>query len=771
MKSQLNFIQCVLVVILLAVALTSQAEAGVTIYVDDSAAGFNDGSSWQNAYTDLQNALAAAAYDDEIRVGQGTYKPTTGSDRMISFQLIDGVSLCGGYAGFGEADPDAHDVVSFPTILSGNIATLDSNSDNSYHVVKTDISVGPTTILEGFIITGGNANGPAYSDRDGGGMYNHTSSPTVTNCIFTGNKASHGGGMYNFDGSLTMTNCTFSGNTANSGGGMFITNNSVAGNPTVMNCTFSGNMGNEGGAIRFFISPNTTVTNCILWGNTAPQINNNLAIITYSDVEGGTGQGWFGTGCIDSNPLFLDADGPDDTVGTADDDLRLAYNSPCLDTGDNTAPNLPRTDLSGNPRVFDGDGNGTAVVDMGVFEFQGPRVHNITQDLWYDTIQTSIYCANAGDEIEASPGIYAEAINFLGKPITVRSASGDPNDTVINGTGHYHVVQCVNSEGADTILESFTITGGNANGPAHSDRDGGGMYNHTSSPTVTNCIFTGNKASHGGGMLNVDGAPTVTGCTFKNNIASNGDLGGGGMYNHNSSPKVTLCIFMGNSGGPLGGGGMFNAAGSNPTMIHCTFSNNSAVVKGGGIYNWNGSMPILINCTFSGNSATDVGGGMYSFIGCSTTLTNCILWGNEPNEIFDDGTSSTTVTYSNVKGGYSGEGNIDADPLFVDADGLDNIPGTPDDDLRLAYNSPCLDAGNSTELWQAGIWKDLDGNLRYFDVYGVSDTGIGPVTYLDMGAYEFSCSGLPGDNNCDGVVNLLDLCILGNHWLQSINQE
>jgi len=97
---------------------------------------------------------------------------------------------------------------------------------------------------------------------------------------------------------------------------------------------------------------------------------------------------------------------------------------------------------------------------------------------------------------------------------------------------------------------------------------------------------------------------------------------------------------------------------------------------------------------------------------------------------------------------------------------MDNIPGTADDELRLAYNSPCLDAGNSTELWQADIWKDLEGKIRYFDVSGVTDIGIGPVTYIDMGACEFSCSGLGGDLNCDGVVNLLDWCIFCQHWLE-----
>jgi hypothetical protein len=109
-------------------------------------------------------------------------------------------------------------------------------------------------------------------------------------------------------------------------------------------------------------------------------------------------------------------------------------------------------------------------------------------------------------------------------------------------------------------------------------------------------------------------------------------------------------------------------------------------------------------------------------------VTNCILWGNSPDEIYDDGGSSTTVTYSDVLGGYSGTGNIDANPLFVNA-GADN--------LHLRACSLCVDAGDnnsvppdSSDLDGDGnttepIPFDLGGNWRFVDDEGVDDTGVG----------------------------------------------
>ena len=140
---------------------------------------------------------------------------------------------------------------------------------------------------------------------------------------------------------------------------------------------------------------------------------------------------------------------------------------------------------------------------------------------------------------------------------------------------------------------------------------------------------------------------------------------------------------------------MVNSDGSSPTVTNCAFSRNAATSgSGGGMYNLAVSSPTLTNCTFSGNSApSGSGGGMFNSNISSPTVTNCILWGNTPNNFA--GAGSPVVKFSDVQGGFPGTGNIDAEPLFIDADGLDDIPGTLDDDLRLSSGSPCIDAATN----------------------------------------------------------------------------
>ena len=117
-----------------------------------------------------------------------------------------------------------------------------------------------------------------------------------------------------------------------------------------------------------------------------------------------------------------------------------------------------------------------------------------------------------------------------------------------------------------------------------------------------------------------------------------------------------------------------------------------------------------------------------------------------------------------------GGGNIDADPLFVDADGPDNTAGTEDDNLRLLGGSPCIDSGS---FFDFNSLFDLGANVRYVDDLTTINTGSGVLTFLDMGAYEFGSSPglcisqLEGDINCDGIVNLLDHALLALHWLET----
>jgi len=272
----LTRIDLIRLVVVCACVLLPAASVWGVIYVDAGAGGANDGGSWANAFNDLQDALDAAVAGDEIRIAEGTYKPSKRSNaadaRSATFRLRNNVVIRGGYAGDGAADPDAHDISIYETILSGDIGTVSDKSDNCYHVV---IGSGRnnTAVLDGVTITAGNADVQNVGfGWYGGGMYNSGGSPTVTNCTFRGNSAKGGSGMHNRSGSNAMVaNCTFSGNSNTYdgiGGGMY----NRESNPTITNCTFANNSLSDyavQGAGMCNYKCNPTLTNCHFIGNMA----------------------------------------------------------------------------------------------------------------------------------------------------------------------------------------------------------------------------------------------------------------------------------------------------------------------------------------------------------------------------------------------------------------------------------------------------------------------------------------------------------------------
>ena len=264
----------------LIAALPLAGVFGRTIYVDDSAAGANDGSSWLNAYNYLQDALADAsssAEPVEIRVAEGTYRPDENSlhpsgtgHRQATFQLINGVGLKGGYAGAGAPDPNARDIGLYKTILSGDLAADDADvnearellddpcrAENSFRVVTAG-GTDANAVIDGFTITGA-------SD---GGMLNDSGSPTLINCTFTRNSTGgRAAGMCNDNSSPTISNCAFTENSAlMCAGGMYNSNSS---NPTLRDCTFNDNFGGHFGGGMVNEGSDPTLTDCIFSGNSA----------------------------------------------------------------------------------------------------------------------------------------------------------------------------------------------------------------------------------------------------------------------------------------------------------------------------------------------------------------------------------------------------------------------------------------------------------------------------------------------------------------------
>ena len=305
---------------------------------------------------------------------------------------------------------------------------------------------------------------------------------------------------------------------------------------------------------------------------------------------------------------------------------------------------------------------------------------------------------------------------FAGSESSVAARSGGASvlsgDIDYDGTLNnnvYHVLVGVDiPANANTVIDGFTVTGGNA------------AVN--SGIVVKVATIEGNS---GGGMYNVNASPVLTNMIFSENYA---DSQGGGIYNYVSSPALFNVIMSGNSA--ASGGGMFNDD-SSPALTNVTISGNSAFNDGGGMYN-DASSPTLANVTVSGNYASNVGGGMMND-DASPRINNSILWGNEASaddNISDAGSSAPVYNYSLVGGsGISGNGNIDVDPVFV-APVAPNFAPTTAGDYSLQSGSPAIEAGNNNlYLTARGITgftdeTDLAGNQR---LSGAT---------IDMGAYE-----------------------------------
>ena len=427
-----------------------------TLHVDAEALGDATGLGWTDAFTNVQDALDVthtySATNYQIWVAEGVYYPDadgdhTEDDENESFTLShNNVQLYGGFAATEtlrtQRDWEAH-----LTILSGDLAQDDMDPDgddvivrathiitpNAHHVLWLDSvthePITETTVIDGFTITAGHADGGAPDDN-GGGLYcigegsDQECSPTLSNIAFRGNRAiSNGGGMYS-EGSLNgvsnpmLINITFSGNRANAGGGMFSFGDSGISSPVLTNVLFSGNQAQDGsgmfnqassagisnpaltnvtlggnqadwrGGGMVNVNSQPALTNVIIWGNTAvsgTQLYNAQAapVLSYTLIQSGTNGIYndndsnviYGDGILTSDPYFV-APITATVAPTTAGNYRLQAASPAIDAGDNDA--IPvSTDLDGNDRFVDmfapDSGNGTApLVDLGPYEAAPP---------------------------------------------------------------------------------------------------------------------------------------------------------------------------------------------------------------------------------------------------------------------------------------------------------------------------------------------------------------------------------------------------------------
>jgi len=413
-----------------------------------------------------------------------------------------------------------------------------------------------------------------------------------------------------------------------------------------------------------------------------------------------------------------------------------------------------------------------------------PRTLHVPDD--FGTIQAAINAACPGDTVLVAPGTYNESTRFWGKPLTLESSDG-PAVTTIRGTAGTSAVKFEDAEPLGTTVRGFTLTHdsdqagvlvrGSPNGTSHAiiencwflDRNvptqkGLGItIQGLSAPAdvlVRDCIFSSLIGRNGSAVF-VERSATLTAidCDFFNNSAQHG--GAADMVaGENGVQTIHFhgCRFVENqaTSGNADGGAIdcFASPDSGAVNIHftnCEFIGNTAADRGGAIFNQLRPGHLhLTNCTLHRNAAFE-GEALYLRFG-TTSVHNAIFRNNgttAPIFVRQDKGASIAVTYSNIEGGFAGIGNTDADPLFVDPDGADDILGNEDDDLRLSAHSPCIDAADNDALPADEFDLDNDGDTaeplpvdldfltRQLDDCGVVDTGNGSAPIVDMGAHEF----------------------------------
>lgn len=751
--------------IIICLMLASMA-LGKTIYVNCTAPGLNDGTTWKNGYTSLQTALDAAVAGDEIWVAKGTYKPSSAYDltddpSYYHFRLINDVKIYGGFTGSFTGTETVSGRKNFgpggenETILSGDIGIAGDNSDNCYHVIynpQLSQPIDETAVIDGFTITGGNAAGGG-TESYGGGMYNRNSSPTVSSVAFVSNAADYGGGLYNTNSNPFVVNAVFISNTATYRGGAIYNNNN---SPQIVNSTFALNAAGYGGAIANNVVNTPSISNCIIWGNSASTNGNEIAVfggtttLNYSCYKNGANDVYVSSGTftatnnnITSDPKMVDA---------AAGDLRLNGNSPAVNTGSNSY--LTRSgetfsdDVRGKTRVQN------ARVDMGAYEWTtgtdpAARIHYVRYNAigkgsgasWtnaFTTLQPALDAAVAGEQIWVARGTY--------KPT---SSNG------LTNTSRYYHFRLKNSigiyggfAGTETTLGQRTDFGaGGLNETILSgDLGTGGDYSDNcyhvinlpdENPDINStAVLDGFTVSYGnangenppevfgGGMYSDHSSPTMNNVIFSFNKSSSA---GGGGYLYYSSPAMTNVSFLSNESGNGGGAYLYECSSA---MTNILVAQNKGSKGGGGLYfSGTSNSPQITNATITANN---VGGGIYINCKLTTTLNNTIIWGNlgfYSDDLYnmngplvlnnccyditiDKFISTTTPTFTNC---------ITSNPQFADVS---------DADFRITKTSPCTDAGNNS-------YNSLSYDIRGSGCPRKLNKTTGAAGTIDIGAYEY----------------------------------
>ena len=642
------------------------------IYVDADATGADDGTSWADAYTDLQSALAAATGSDELWIAAGVYTPAREDTSFTITGEQDGIELYGGFAGTETArtqrDPEQH-----RTILSGDLNRDDLDPDgdgiiereddlqggeNAHHVLildggdwigpDVDANITSATIIDGVVVTAGQADKPSSSTgEEGGGLYcdgvgsGNACSPTLRQIIFVGNVAlDNGGAIYNggFNGgtaSPTITDAVFTGNACVNrtlpgfeaqGRGGAIQNAGFSGgtaSPRITHSTFTNNAALLGGAIHYSAAANGTaspkITNTVFTGNTATR-------------HGGA--------------LYVDTDGT-------------------------SRPEIARTVFAHNSA----EDEGGAIYSRGG---ESTATYTITNTL------------------------------FIGN-----ATSGD-------GGAMYNYADFDNT--ASPTITNAVFTGNTAQG------DGGAIYNSrngegTVQPHIVNTILWGNSAAASGSEIyNQDATPTLTATLIEGGV--NG-TGVGGSANADGGGTLDAAPLFVNASDPDGPDDVFATLDDGLALQAASpaiDAGNNAAVSSGVTTDFTGAARIVA----AGSGVPQVDIGPYEYRRVEVAITSGGFFGlgrtfsAEPGQAdqpvgvvrLTPAREGATLTEMVVTPNATGATGVDAATLWISSDGTFNA----NDDTQLARLDLDPEATLSSALSFGGFSAALPAQAQYLFV-------------------------------------------------------
>lgn len=631
-------------------------------YVRQYGSGSQNGDNWANAYSasSLQTAIndVATYGGGQVWVAQGTYKPTTGSNRGASFYISPGVELYGGFSGnetsisqrsgFGQYQGNE-------TILSGDINTLMDTTDNSYTIVQQTSN--GYCLVDGFTIR--DASHPGYSP-EGAGVYLRENG-VLRNCVvYNNHSAWRGGGIYSDHG--IIDNCIIKNNKADTdGGGIYLFGGKV------LNSVIDGNIvsGNGGAGIHaeqdYTVIENTTIKNNIVegygWGA-------GLSI-------GGSADTMRVTNCTFTNNQTI--------LGSA---IHISSNATGNIIRNCTFENNTANDYlaQATNTVYDGSG--------GAVSMSSGRISNST------------FINNTATEGGA---VYMNATAELDSCYFHGNTAADEGGAVYIYQGglvnHSTLTDNQAPDGGAIYIDNGGKVLNSLIDSNYTSNNGGGIYVLTTGE-IENCSFVGNYGDDGGAVYLLGNA-SLKNSVFHSNSAH---YDGGAIYNDNNDAAIFNCEVF-NNYARYNGGGIYQdiSNNNNGLVVNTNVYNNEARYDGGGVYFYFGGE--LINCNINNNKAQDQGGGV--FVYSKAKIKNSVLWGNDSLQIHLTGTSSfTEFDTTAILNGYSGYG---AGTLIINLDSANYSSGSGN---YINYVNPTSFAGKFTNVTDSLELFAADWNLN-----------------------------------------------------------